>query len=104
MPEAATKISPREELLRLQQQIFKANERLIRSEAMVVEPGFEVYERRYRRTVARYLRPAEIEEVLTAIDQADLIYVGDYHTNPQSQRTFLRLLKLVAGRIASCAV
>lgn len=99
MGEAAKKISPRKELLSLQKKIFRRNDRRIRSEAMIVEPGFEVYERRYRRQVASYKRPAEIEEVLQAIDAADLIYVGDYHTNGQSQRTFLRLLKLIVGKI-----
>jgi len=91
--------TPREELLALQMRVFNQNKRLIRSDAVVEEPGFLAYERRYRRYVASYEERVEREEVLAAIDKAEVIYVGDYHTNPQAQRTLLRLLKLVTARI-----
>lgn len=94
------RISPREELLELQKRIFVHNDRFIRSEAVVEEPGFAAYERRYRRYVHDYEAVVEVEEVLQAIGQSDIIYVGDYHTNPQAQRTLLRLMKLVIGRVA----
>lgn len=97
---SAESLSPREELLDLQKRIFLQNDRIIRSEAVVEEPGFAAYERRYRRHVAHYQAPVEIEEVIQSIEAADIIYVGDYHTNPQSQRTLLRLLKLVIGRVS----
>jgi hypothetical protein len=90
--------SPRDELVQLHHRIFKRNQRLIRSEAMVVEPGFSSYERRYQSQVAGYQEAVSLEELLKAIDQADIIYLGDYHTNPQSQRALLRILKLVTMR------
>lgn len=96
---AAEKHNPRTELLQIQKRIFHRNDRLIRSEAMVVEPGFRAYERRYRKAVDGFERPAEIEEVISAIEDADIIYFGDYHTNPQAQRALLRVLKLVVGRV-----
>jgi len=104
MPGKPQKNSPRSELLQLQKQIFRQNDRLIRSEAMVVEPGFEAYERRHKRYIVSYQRTAEIEEVVKAIEQSDLVYVGDYHTNGQSQRTLLRLLKLILGRVSNFGI
>ena len=63
MSDSASKgLSPRVELLRLQKRIFVQNDRLIRSEAVVEEPGFAAYERRYRRHVADYEVPVEIED------------------------------------------
>ncbi len=93
-------LTPREELLALQKRIFRQNNRVIQTEAIVEEPEFVHYERRYRRAVAKYQSIAKIEDVLQAIETADIVYLGDYHTNPQSQRTLLRLLKQLSGRVA----
>ncbi len=101
---ASQRVSPRAELLELQKKIFQRNERIIRTEAIVEEPGFALYERRYKKQVADFERAARVEDVLKAIEAADIIYLGDYHTNPQSQRTLLRLLKLVSGRIPHLAL
>ncbi len=91
-------LSPRQELLQLQKRIFAQNQEIIRSQAVVNERGFEAYERRYKRQVSKYQRVATIEELLERIDAADIVYLGDYHTNYQSQRTLLRLLKILTER------
>lgn len=88
-------LTPREELLQIQKSLFRHNRRLIGKSILVAEPGFEHYEKTYRRHVRAFQKVAAIEEMITACLKADIIYVGDYHTLAQSQRSFLRLLKAV---------
>jgi len=88
-------LSPRQELLIIQKKIFERNEAMIRSQALVQEPGFLSYEKRYKKHVRNYERISQQEELIEAILASDIIYLGDYHTNEQSQRTLLRLLKLI---------
>lgn len=92
-------LTPRQELLQLQKKIFAQNNVFIRSQALVRERGFDRYERQYRRRVSRYESVSSQEELVEAIRKSDIIYVGDYHTNDQSQRTLLRLLKLIVGEV-----
>ncbi|MBI4126358.1 MAG: ChaN family lipoprotein [Deltaproteobacteria bacterium] len=91
-------LSPRQELLTLQKRIFADNQRVIESSIEVSERGFAQYERTYQRAVARFDRAATHEEMLKAILKANIIYVGDYHTLNQSQRSFLRILKAIVSR------
>ncbi|MBI4236884.1 MAG: ChaN family lipoprotein [Deltaproteobacteria bacterium] len=91
-------LSPREELLRLQQRLYRRNKAVIAQSVTVREPGFVRYERRYQRALATYQRVVSNETLLRAVRQADLLYVGDYHTCAQSQRSFLRLLKAVVSK------
>ncbi|HEX5037377.1 MAG TPA: ChaN family lipoprotein [bacterium] len=93
----AKPLSPRQELLKIQKKIFAKNDEIIRSQAMVRERGFDLYERRYKRHVRAYEAPSGPDELIEAIRESDVIYLGDYHTNPQSQRTLLRILKQIAG-------
>ncbi len=86
-------LSPREELLKLQRKIFARNQKIIHHKARVAEKGFDAYEKSYLRRVRDFERPASLEEFVSLIKAAEVVYVGDYHTNPQSQRTLLRLLK-----------
>lgn len=90
-------LSPRQELLQIQKKIFARNNQMIRSQAMVRERSFDLYERRYKRHVRDFEKVSAQEELLEAIRDSDIIYLGDYHTNPQSQRTLLRLLKQIIG-------
>lgn len=100
----STRISPRQELLQIQKEIFFRNNSIIRSQALVREPGFSLYEHRYQKHVRNYSAISRQEELLDAILASDVIYVGDYHTNEQSQRTLLRLLKIVLEKTDSIAV
>ncbi len=86
-------LSPRAELIGIQKKIFESNRRLIRDSIRVAEPGFRGYERRYRSAVARYRHLSNHESLSRALQSADIIFVGDYHTCHQSQRSFLRILK-----------
>lgn len=102
MPQA--NLSPREELLQIQKRIFAHNNEVIRSQALVRERGFDHYERRYKRHVRMYQRVSSQEELIEAVLESDLIYLGDYHTNKQSQRTLLRLLKWIVAQVPSLGV
>lgn len=97
-------LSPRQELLKIQKKIFAKNDEIIRSQAMVRERGFDLYERRYKRRVRTYEAPSGAGELIDAIRESDIIYIGDYHTNPQSQRTLLRILKQVVGLVPRLGV
>ncbi|MBI2091497.1 MAG: ChaN family lipoprotein [Deltaproteobacteria bacterium] len=88
-------ISPREELLKIQKSLWKRNNEIINNSIIVKEADFMKYERKYKTAVANYERVATHDEMLSAINEARLVYVGDYHTCNQSQRSFLRILKAV---------
>lgn len=102
MPSASA--SPREELLKIQKRIFLRNNDLIRSQAIVREKNFEKYEADYRRRVRDYERVSSLEELVEAVLENDVIYLGDYHTNRQSQRTLLRLLKALKPKAPMLAL
>lgn len=88
-------LNPREELLMMQRQIFRLNQKLIEDSISIREKGFEAYQKRYLKQVANYEAVSSLEELKEALRQADVIYMGDYHTNAQSQRGFLRILKML---------
>jgi hypothetical protein len=88
-------LSPRTELLAIQKKLFRRNSDLIKHSILVKEPGFDSYEANYRRAVTDFDRVARQEEMIEAVLNTDLIYVGDYHTCNQSQRSFLRILKAI---------
>lgn len=86
-------LSPREELLQIQRTLFRRNQRLINESILIKEADFNRYEAAYKRFARSYRSIATIEEMMRACRAADIIYVGDYHTCNQSQRSFLRILK-----------
>ncbi|MFA4875211.1 MAG: ChaN family lipoprotein [bacterium] len=90
--------SPRTELLEIQKKLWRWNQELIDHSILIKEPGFDAYERAYRRAVRSYERVADQDEMIDAVLASDIVYVGDYHTCNQSQRSFLRILKAVVKR------
>ncbi|MFH1652779.1 MAG: ChaN family lipoprotein [Pseudomonadota bacterium] len=86
-------VSPRKELLEIQKQLFRRNKRIIDSSILYKEPGFDSYERAYRKSVSDYSSLTTIDKMVKAVLKSDIIYVGDYHTCNQSQRSFLRIIK-----------
>ncbi|MBU4484777.1 ChaN family lipoprotein, partial [bacterium] len=88
-------LSPRQELLKLQKTLYRRNKALIEESIWVKEPDFDRYEREYDRSVSRYKTTSTADEMMTSVEDADIVYIGDYHTCHQSQRSFLRILKSV---------
>lgn len=80
-------------VLRLQTDLFRANQRLINDAVGGYSDAFVAYERRYRRSVRRTEGPRTFAELITATREARVVLVGDYHTLAQSQRAFYRLLR-----------
>src|SRR3989338_1376036 len=86
-------LTPHQELLVLQKSLYRANQRLIQESILIKERDFQRYEATYKRYVRNFERAAKIREMLDACRKADIVYIGDYHTCNQSQRSFLRILK-----------
>lgn len=97
-------LSPREELLKLQKKIFHTNDSFIKDQASVTELGFERYEQDYKKHVHGYKSVSDIEDLTQAILKNELVFIGDYHTNHQSQRTLLRLLKRLVPKTKNIAL
>ncbi|MBI3178292.1 MAG: ChaN family lipoprotein [Deltaproteobacteria bacterium] len=83
----------RQEIVDLHRAIFRRNQRRINASVAGYTGAFRRYEREYLRGVGRYEQPATLVELDAMLAQADVIYVGDYHTLAQAQRSFLRLLR-----------
>ncbi|MED5464287.1 MAG: ChaN family lipoprotein [Myxococcota bacterium] len=83
----------RQEIVTMHKAIFRRNQHQIDESTDGYSPAFRRYKRRYQKYVQTYQYRSRIETLEKAIHKAQIIYVGDYHTLPQSQRSFLRLLK-----------
>jgi hypothetical protein len=86
-------MTAREEIGRLQRRLFERQRKLIATSVLGQNAEFRAYEQRYLRRTRDFLRQAGYAELLDAVAQADVVYVGDYHTLKQSQRSFLKLLQ-----------
>ena len=74
-------------------ELFQSQRRLIKSLTGENSAAFARYEARYRRTVRHAKRPVPFERLVAASRKARVTLVGDYHTHPQSQRAFFRVLR-----------
>ncbi len=83
----------RQEIGRLQRALFRRQRRLIAEAVHGASPEFVAYEARAARRVRRHLREATYDELLDSVAGSDLVYVGDYHTLKQAQRSFLKLVQ-----------
>jgi len=65
------------------------------------DPGPEL--RRYRTAseapLSRYRAESSFETLVRRAAEAGLTYVGDFHTNPESQRTLLQILRALRPRV-----
>ncbi|PTL77244.1 ChaN family lipoprotein [Vitiosangium sp. GDMCC 1.1324] len=55
--------------------------------------AFRTYEARYRRRTSEYQRVLPASAVSQRVQAADVVYVGDYHTLPLAQETYLELVE-----------
>ena len=92
--------SAREELLALHRRIFEENKRRIDRSTIDDTGELKRYRGAYTRACGSYRSVASFGDVVDAALDADVVYVGDYHTSKQSQKTFLKLAKRIqdAGR------
>ncbi|MFW5878421.1 MAG: ChaN family lipoprotein [Myxococcota bacterium] len=59
--------------------------------------SFRSYEATYRRRVGAHLGPISYDDVSRRAREADIVYVGDYHTLKQSQKAYLKLVQRCLG-------
>lgn len=88
----------RAEIIRLRREIFARQRQIINEHVRGYDRDFLRYERRYKRAVRNFDRPATLAEIDTAALESDVVYVGDYHTLRQSQRAYVELVRRLAGR------
>jgi hypothetical protein len=95
---ARVPLDPRSELIALHQQLFRRQRRLIESSTGPERAELIRYRRRYRRNVRSFERVVSYDEVLREALAHDLVYVGDYHTLRQAQRSYLKLAERLCDR------
>ncbi|MBI5507401.1 MAG: ChaN family lipoprotein [Deltaproteobacteria bacterium] len=83
----------RQSIVAMHRTIFKQNQARINRSVFGYTPQFQRYEREYAAGISKFERVATLEELDLALDHAQIVYVGDYHTLAQSQRAFLRVLR-----------
>ncbi|HEX4385876.1 MAG TPA: ChaN family lipoprotein [Myxococcales bacterium] len=86
-------VRARLEIGKLQRRLWQRQKRLISRSVHEAGEAFRTYEARYLRRVRSFTREAGYDELLREISRAGVVYVGDYHTLKQSQRSFLKLLQ-----------
>lgn len=86
-------VTAREEIDRLQRRLFARQKRLIAASVQGMNKDLRAYEARVQRRVRTFAREATYGELLHAVSTTDLVYVGDYHTLKQAQRSFLKLIQ-----------
>lgn len=87
------KLSPRQELIRINRRVYKRNKRLIDESVIYQDASFQKYEKRYLNSVRKFNEKIDFEDMFRQIAKTDIVYVGDYHTLNQSQRSLLRILR-----------
>lgn len=93
-PETYRPLTPfQDSVNRLERDLYRSQQKRINETLLEYTDDFKRYERQYRRTVQRAIEPSDNQELIAAAKCADVILVGDYHTHPQSQRAFFRLLR-----------
>lgn len=87
----------RQAVLRLQRSVQRLMQAELRAFTGEATPAMERYEREYLREFRRQHSLASFGELIQAILETDLFFVGDYHTLRQSQDLARRLLERAAA-------
>ncbi len=87
----------RDDILRLQEALYRRQRRLIRERVTATGPEFKRYEARALARMRDHQRVVPLDDVVRAAAVSDIVHVGDYHTLKQAQRWFLKLVRGVAA-------
>lgn len=82
----------------MQRALFRRQKALIEQSVQGYSASFRAYEATYKRHVHSYHSVMAYVDLVTRVNESDLVYVGDYHTLKQAQRAFAKLIDRVAGR------
>ena len=91
-------VRARVEIGRLQRRLWRRQRKLIAASVLGANADFRRYQAGVLLRTRTFQREASYAELLDAAAQADLVYVGDYHTLKQAQRSFLKLVQRRASR------
>jgi hypothetical protein len=93
MPQVNQDASPRVELIEIQKRLLKRIKQSLYAEYCRTNPGIDSYYEDYKQLTGDYERVVSKAELLDRIVESDIVYLGDYHTLRQSQRTLVRMLE-----------
>jgi hypothetical protein len=85
------------ELLQIQQRLWRRLQREIKATIADNPPNVEIYKEEYERDLRRYDSISSKEDLVRACKAARVVYLGDYHTLPQAQKTLVKLLLALCG-------
>ncbi len=85
-------MNPRTELIEIQKRLVKQIKQEMYADFCRENHEIEEYYEAYKKDTNSFERTADKTELLQQIIQSDIIYLGDFHTFHQSQKTLLRLL------------
>lgn len=86
-------LSLRQEVIRIHREIFRRNQQQIGASVFGHTREFLRYQETYDDAVRHYQQPSSLEELDSQLAQTNFVYFGDYHTLPQAQRSYLRMLR-----------
>lgn len=81
------------ELLRTQRRIYRSVLNDLAPLERLKNKEIRDYEKNYKSLFRKKFYPSSKDELLKRIRKSSLIFCGDFHPFPQSQKTFLRLMK-----------
>jgi uncharacterized iron-regulated protein len=81
------------QVVKMHREIFRRNSHIINESVGGYTEAFEKYEREYQKGVKNFESITKFKRFKKILPNADITYVGDYHTLAQAQRGFLRLLR-----------
>jgi len=85
----------REQLAALHREIYRRNQARIRAAVEGDSKDLRRYEARYRSSIRGPRRQLRFDELVERFRRADVVYLGDYHTLEQAQRSMVRILRAV---------
>jgi len=83
----------REEFIEIHKRLVKRLKSELYADYCSQNPEIDKYYNDYKRLTNHYSRIATKQELIEAILNSDIVYLGDYHTLRQSQETLIRILK-----------
>ncbi|MFH1226646.1 MAG: ChaN family lipoprotein [Planctomycetota bacterium] len=86
-------VSPRAELIGIQKRLLKRIKQILYAEYCLTNPWIDAYYDDYKKLTSDYERIVSKAEMLDAVIQSDIVYLGDYHTLRQSQKALIRILE-----------
>jgi hypothetical protein len=84
--------SARRELIAIQKRIWKRLRREIHASLAEITANVAIYLEEYERELKTFEAPCTRDDLLVSALSAELVYLGDYHTLKQSQKTLVKLL------------